>query len=255
MADKVAHTKSRRRAQIFGAHPTPAMCPNRQRPYGWRTRAKIKRSAQEPHAGSRTWGFERCLSLDVNDLHRDGCLSAGRLSSSQWTRNGKTTASVVLCTGRSQLILSYHARVRTGPRESVFEIVHIVHTPCRFGGSRPYFVCPGLVDGVVCGRRVVKLHLVGRYFLCRACQRLRHASQTENVIDRARRRANKIIRRAGGDFNMSPPFLPRPKGMWRRTYERRIDQAIDAEVRCQEVFESDVKKFMDRADRRSGVAA
>jgi hypothetical protein len=162
---------------------------------------------------------------------------------------------VVLCTGRSQLILSYHARVRTGPRESVFETVHIVHTPCRFGGSRPYFVCPGLVDGVVCGRRVVKLHLVGRYFLCRACQRLRHASQTENVIDRARRRANKIIRRAGGDFNMSPPFLPRPKGMWRRTYERRIDQAIDAEVRCQEVFESDVKKFMDRADRRSGVAA
>jgi hypothetical protein len=43
--------------------------------------------------------------------------------------------------------------------------------------------------------------------------------------------------------------------MWRRTYERRIDQAIDAEVRCQEVFESEVKKFMDRADRRSGVAA
>jgi hypothetical protein len=33
------------------------------------------------------------------------------------------------------------------------------------------------------------------------------------------------------------------------------DEAIDAEVRCQEVFESEVKKFMDRADRRSGVAA
>jgi hypothetical protein len=66
--------------------------------------------------------------------------------------------------------------------------------------------------------------------------------------------ANKIIRRAGGDFNMSPPFRPRRKGMW-RTYERRIDQAIDAEVRCQEVFELEVKKFMDRADRRSGIAA
>jgi hypothetical protein len=34
-----------------------------------------------------------------------------------------------------------------------------------------------------------------------------------------------------------------------------LTTAIDAEVRCQEVFESDVKKFMDRADRRSGVAA
>lgn len=201
--------------------------------------------------GSGRYVVERCLSLDVNNLHRDGCLRAGRLSSSRWTRNGKTTASVVLCAGHSQLILSYRARIRDGPWESVFETVHIVHTPCRFGGSRPYFVCPGVVDGVVCGRRVVKLHLVGRYFLCRACHRLRHASQTEDVIDRARRRANKIIRRAGGDFNMSPPFRPRRKGMWRRTYERRIDQAIDAEVRCQEVFESEVKKFLARPRRQT----
>ena len=32
----------------------------------------------------------------------------------------------------------------------------IVWMPCRFGGARPYFVCPGIVNGIACGRRVAK---------------------------------------------------------------------------------------------------
>ena len=28
----------------------------------------------------------------------------------------------------------------------------IVGMPCRFGGARPYFVCPGVINGIVCGR-------------------------------------------------------------------------------------------------------
>ena len=38
------------------------------------------------------------------------------------------------------------------------ETVRIVRVPCRFGGTRPYFICPGVVNGIPCGRRVVKLH-------------------------------------------------------------------------------------------------
>jgi hypothetical protein len=33
--------------------------------------------------------------------------------------------------------------------------------PCRFGGVRPYFVCPGIVNGIACGRRVLKLYGCG----------------------------------------------------------------------------------------------
>ena len=36
----------------------------------------------------------------------------------------------------------------------VNEIVRIVRMPCRFGGARPYFVCPGVANGTACGRRV-----------------------------------------------------------------------------------------------------
>jgi hypothetical protein len=46
------------------------------------------------------------------------------------------------------------------------------------------------VNGIACGRRVAKLHGPGRYFLCRHCYRLGHASQVEDRWDRALRRAN-----------------------------------------------------------------
>jgi hypothetical protein len=46
--------------------------------------------------------------------------------------------------------------------KDVEEAVRIVRIPCRFGGARPYFICPGLVNGIACGRRVAKLHGPGR---------------------------------------------------------------------------------------------
>jgi hypothetical protein len=41
--------------------------------------------------------------------------------------------------------------------KDVAEIVPIVRVPCRLGGSRNYFICPGFQNGRECGRRVAKL--------------------------------------------------------------------------------------------------
>jgi hypothetical protein len=120
--------------------------------------------------------------------------------------------------------------------------------PCRFGGVRTYFICPGVVNGVTCGRRVAKLHGPERYFLCRHCYRLAHASQNENAWDRAMRRANKIRQRLGGDPGMTAPFPPKPKGKWRRTYERLREQAFEAEMLADEAFVLQAERLLARID-------
>lgn len=179
---------------------------------------------------------ESCRSIDVNRLHREGCLKPGWYGSWQWRRDGEKVASLNLRAGAGGLRLSYRVRISGGEWEDVEENINIARVCCRFGGSRPYFLCPGVVNGVTCGRRVAKLHGPGRYFLCRHCYRLAYASQSEGSWDRALRRTNKIRQRLG-DYSCSAKSFPeRPKGMWRRTYEHLRDKSTHAEMLANEAF-------------------
>jgi hypothetical protein len=113
---------------------------------------------------------EDCRSIDVNQLHKAGCLRPGWWGGWQWTRNGEKVASITLRAEADCVLLSFRVLIGGGEWE---ETVRIVRVPCRFGGSRAYFICPGVVNGIACGRRVTKLHGPGRYFLCRHCYRPR----------------------------------------------------------------------------------
>lgn len=76
-----------------------------------------------------------------------------------------------------------------------------------------------------------KLYLNGRYFLCRHCYRLANACQVESPTYRKRRRAGRLRQRMGGDSGCDARYPSRPKGMWRRTYDRKIaetDRLVDA---------------------------
>src|SRR5271165_2827596 len=214
---------------------------------------KKRRRAMGGFGSGQTGGdgrekVEACRSIDVNQLCKTGCLRDGSAGCWQWTRDGEKLGSINLHAEADQLHLSYRVRIAGGEWEDVAETVRVLRAPCRYGGVRPYLLCPGIVNGVTCGRRVAKLHAAGRYFLCRHCYRLAYASQSEREGDRTRRRASKIRRRLGGDPDMVAPFPPKPKGMWRRTYDRLRKQASAAEMLAEEAFTLRAERLVTRIE-------
>ena len=197
-------------------------------------------------AGHGRQTVESCRSLDVNRLHNDGCLDDGWCGIWQWTHEGETSASLIISAEADRLHLSYRVYAGGGWQD-VRQTLRIVRVPCHLGGDRPYFLCP-MAEGVGCGRRVAKLYAVGRSFLCRHCHRLAYRSQQENELVRAVRRATKVRQRLGGAPDPAAGFPERPKGMWRRTYDRLLDRAIAAELRADAVFFAQAERLLARID-------
>ena len=168
----------------------------------------------------------------------------------RWSRDGDKVTPTNMRAEHDRLHLTYRVRIGGGEWEDVNETVRIVRTPCRFGGARPYFVCPGVVNRIACCRRVAKLYGPGRYFVCRHCNRLSHASQSEDAQRRSMRRASKIRQRLGGNAGTGSPLPPKPKGMWRRTYERLREQAFDAEERADEALVPHLARLLARTNNR-----
>ena len=124
------------------------------------------------------------------------------------------------------------------------ETVPIVHLPCPFGGSRVYFNCLGSKEGTKCGRRITKLYLSHRYFLCRQCNQLPYASQFEPPWKRALRRVKKLKQRLGIDVGMVEPFPEKPKGMWARTYGCLLEEILQAELSAYEAQANMFHRFL-----------
>jgi hypothetical protein len=171
--------------------------------------------------------------LDINRLRQAGCLQPGYWGSWEWKRDGERVASIQFRRDGDRLVLSYRVRRHGGEWQDVEQPTPIVWMPCRFGGARPYFVCPGIVNGIACGRRVTKLYGAATYFLCRHCYRLAYTSQREDRYDRALRRANNIRMRLGGEVGIASRFPDRPKGMHRKTYEHLQSAGLSAEILAQ----------------------
>jgi hypothetical protein len=203
-------------------------------------------------SGSGKSTVESCRSINVNRLHKEGCLVPGWSGGWEWKRDGERVAWISVRTEENRLVLNYRFKRNDEDWQSIEEPVRIIRVPCSYGGSRPYFICPGVVNGITCGRRVVKLYGPGRYFLCRQCYRLAYSSQREDRMDRTLRRANKIRQRLGGDPGMASLFPERPKGMWRRTYGRLRDQTFNAEALADEAFALHAEQLLSRLNHRKG---
>jgi hypothetical protein len=141
---------------------------------------------------------EDCRSLDANQWMREGVLRAGVWHFGSWswwrdTERREQTASLgyevdTRDPAAPSLRLSYTI-VRTG--EALDYRVGLTTTRPRFGGLRWWFICPLVVNGSTCARRVGKLYLPpgGRYYGCRHCYDLTYTScqQHDKRVDFLRR--------------------------------------------------------------------
>lgn len=103
--------------------------------------------------------------------------------------------------------------------------VPVMRTPCPFGGSRPWFLCPE------CGRRALVLYLLGHRLVCRRCGGVLYRSQFQGPVDRLARKALRLRRRLGdtsGRIGAPPP--PRPLEMRRTTYQRLLGELVTVEA-------------------------
>jgi len=179
----------------------------------------------------RKWTVEECHMLDVSSLHRKGFLQHGKSGTWIWSRDGEQVGGIGLRMEGGALVLRYSITQRDEQKRDYYYRVPVAWTACNYGGSRPWFVCPGVVSGVACNRRVAKLYTPpnGDLFLCRHCWNLSYVSRRESRPRRVLRKIQKIYWRLGVEWWLSGPFPWQPKGMHSRTYTQLLNKARELE--------------------------
>ncbi|MEP1586406.1 MAG: hypothetical protein ABJR46_13210 [Tateyamaria sp.] len=193
---------------------------------------------------------EHSRALNITALHRSGCLAVGWSGGWSWTRDGKEEARISFKAEQGRVVLDYKVRLYSGEWEPITQPVPITHVDCHYGGQRPYFLCPGVVNDRHCGRRVGKLFLGGRYFLCRHCHNISYSSQSEAHYGRMLRRANKLRMSLGGDPGTVQLIAFKPKGMWQRTYDRKRFEIQRCERQATQLFLRKFAHLLSAEDRQ-----
>jgi hypothetical protein len=170
-------------------------------------------------------------ALDVRKLKRKGMLHPGYRGSLAWWQGDRKVSSIRLRAEHGRVVLRYrHRRGGLDEWEDVEQPIYVTWTPCNLGGKRPWFVCPGVVNGRYCGRRMAILYSAGPYFLCRHCYDLTYRSRQDSERLGPLHKARRIRQRLGGSISLMEPLPERPNGMHRRTYHRLCQECMNAET-------------------------
>jgi hypothetical protein len=134
----------------------------------------------------------------------------------------------------------FTAVYRIGDADFVRSRVALERRPCRFGGTRAYFIAP------CCGRRTLRLAVLPQGLRCGACGRVTWGSRREQPVHRLIRRANKTAVRLGLDAWHEQP-TKRPPYMRMTTYA-----ALSAE---RDQLAADINRHISAKLARSGLLA
>ena len=177
---------------------------------------------------------ERCKQIDVQTLHRTGLLVAGS-SSWMWPtpedKSGTVGRAIGVDADEWGITLRFYIREIEYVRH-----IGITRTPCHFGGSRPWFVCPA------CKARVGVLFELSTDYLCRRCHKVSYRSQRTSPCARAWIKQRKIERILGPNFE-------RPKGMHHKTYLRLLKVVSQCQAERDALLGPRIAALKDQLDR------
>jgi len=196
-------------------------------------------------SGSGTWYrwdkktyTEEVKRIDIHFMKKQNLTKPHIAGSLSWNCGGEPSGDIRFKMYPDKMILLYKFRESGGDWESVEDTVMLDETPCHYGGSRKWFICPS------CARRVGLLYGPGKYFRCRHCYGLSYSSQSEGYLDRMARKAKKIRRKLDIGVEwweadcLSDPIFEKPKGMRWRTFERLKRAENHAQSEIERVFVS-----------------
>lgn len=167
---------------------------------------------------------EDYLRLDVRLLARQGYLEPGSRKLIGWKVHANHLGAVTVCAGSNAVdIMGEYGQCR-----GVSEVVDLESTPCRFGNSRRWFICPK------CSRRCAILY-VADSLQCRLCLGVPYLTDVLSKRDRLKDRREKAARQLGLDLRSGR--VVRPRYMHLETWERHwveyelAQEAIIADAR------------------------
>ena len=178
--------------------------------------------------------WDDIATLDADHMSSWGAFEAGKLATIEFDGSHLPTKTMVFEMQdagdhfRAFYEWTPHLKEPITVRSEVF----IERRPCRFGGSRAYFVAP------CCNRRVLRLAALDTGLQCARCGSVTWRSRREQPVHRAIRKADKLATQLGCESWRDRPN-ERPKHMRLATFEllqlkqRQLVATINGHIRGQ----------------------
>lgn len=179
---------------------------------------------------------ENSLEIDLAWLMRLGPIKLGMSGGGDktWSIEGQCVGAIRFQLDLRQvdtacLILNFDLAPQNGQSRTVCQKVSLTSTVPHFGGRRWWLHCP------ITGARVRKLYLApnGDQFASRNAIGMGYRVERLNHFDRPFEKLFRLQRKLGCPAGLG--VVPdRPKGMWKRSYDRHLSYLANIELACGE---------------------
>jgi hypothetical protein len=172
---------------------------------------------------------EETKRIDICYMRKRGFLKPNTHGTLSWTCGGEPNGDINFVTHDDYLQLNFRYKEHGGEWQPIQQKIRFDYTPCHYGNSRKWFLCPR------CYKRVAVLASNSPQFLCRHCNELPYSSQNEDRLDSLRRKRDKLGNRIFNDYDNGYGYK-KTKGMHWKTFEVLRQQHSDIAQQYDRLF-------------------